>query len=98
MNLKELVEQKKNDKALQGKLDLNDINRNLILSLFGISIYGKEAHDEEILQIIIGNEEDEIKKRMKTDFDQLKQQAGSKLKKAKDGYLRYNGLIVLKPI
>lgn len=98
MNLKDLVEKKKSERSLQGKLDLNDINRDLIISLFSISIYGKEAHDDEILEIIIGNETNPFKKKMKENFDKRKQEAGAKLKKAKDGYLRHNGLIILKPI
>lgn len=77
-------------------LALDDVNRDLIVSLFSVGIYGAEARDEEIHNIIIGGGVlvKDAKKIMREEFNAIK----STLKKGKDGvYHDKNGFIVLEP-
>lgn len=91
---------KKNEKHENKKLVLEDVNRDLIVALLGISVYGKEARDDEILNIIINNgvaiasteTYDKIKARYK---DRVSKK---EIKRSKDGTIKdKNGFIVLVP-
>ncbi len=95
-NIKELIKAKEN-KKVHTNIPLNDINRDLILSLFSVSLYGKEAHDEEILSIIIGGNKSQEKASLVEEFKQKKSQYGTTMKMGKNGYYVHNGNIVLKP-
>ena len=109
-SVKDLIAQKRN-KEISTKIELKDINRDLILSLFAVSLFGKDAHDEEILSIILGHP-DETKKEekkakekapkiispiLKTSFSEKKSKLGKDLKKGKNGYLVHGSIIVLEP-
>lgn len=78
-------------------LALDDVNRDLIVSLFSVAIYGAEARDEEIHSIIIGGGElvKDTSKKLKEEFDSIK----STLKKKSDGqWYDKNGFIVVEPV
>lgn len=78
-------------------LSMDDVNRDLIASLFSVGIYGAEARDEEIHSIIIGGGTivKDAKKILRQEFDAIK----NTLKKGKDGMYRdKNGFIVLEPV
>lgn len=77
-------------------LAMEDVNRDLIVSLFAVDIYGVEARDEEIHNIIIGGGYVRIDaaKQMRKDYEAIK----STLKRGKDGMMRNpDGYIVLEP-
>lgn len=79
-------------------LTLEDVNRDLIVSLFSVSVYGAEARDEEIHNIIIGGGVyvKDARQQIKKDFDAIK--SSTKLTKGKDGYFRDpEGFIILEP-
>lgn len=80
------------------ELTLDDVNKDLIMSLFAVDVYGAEARDEEILNIIIGGGQiiKDARAIMRDDF--IKISKNGKLKKGKDGMLRdKDGYIVLEP-
>lgn len=55
VDVRAMLMAKKVEKDKQGGsgLVMKDINRDLITALLAISVYGKEARDEEILSVII---------------------------------------------
>jgi hypothetical protein len=102
MNLKEIIEKNRSSskKIEVREEDFVDLNRPLILNLFGLDVYGKEAHDEDILRIIIGKVDSlaKFKRAAKQVWDSAYAIHGKKLKLTKDGvYLTPEGKMVLKP-
>lgn len=95
-SIKDMIKAKE-EKKLKTDIPLNDINKSLILSLFSIALYGKEAHDEEILSIIIGANKSEEKEALVADFERKKKEYGASMKMGKAGYYVHNGLLVLHP-
>ena len=88
---------KKLDAKEPKKLILSDINRPLYTALFGVSIYGKDARDEEITELIIGRSDDPME-RIRRDFNRYQEKMGSSLTKRKDGtILDPDGFMVLQP-
>ena len=90
--------QAKSEKKAQKHLVLKDVNRDLIIALFAIPVYGKEARDEEILSVIINAGSAEISDRMgriRADYDQRVKD--KKIKKTKDGVRDTDGFMVLVP-
>lgn len=90
--------QAKSDKKAQKYLVLKDVNRDLIIALFAIPVYGKEARDEEILSVIINAGSAEISDlmgRIRADYDQRVKD--KKIKKTKDGVRDTDGFMVLVP-
>ncbi len=90
--------QAKSDKKAQKHLVLKDVNRDLIIALFAIPVYGKEARDEEILSVIINAGSAEISDlmgRIRADYDQRVKD--KKIKKTKDGVRDTDGFMVLVP-
>lgn len=80
------------------ELALDDVNKDLIMSLFAVDVYGAEARDEEILNIIIGGGQivKDARAIMRADFEKISK--SEKLKKGKDGMWRdKDGYIVLEP-
>ena len=80
------------------ELTLDDVNKDLIMSLFAVDVYGAEARDEEILNIIIGGGQivKDARAIMRADFEKISK--SEKLKKGKDGMWRDKyGYIVLEP-
>ena len=78
-------------------LALDDVNRDLIVSLFSVGVYGAEARDEEIHNIIIGGGVlvKDAGKILREEYDAIK----NTLKRGKDGMMRdKQGLIVLEPV
>lgn len=78
-------------------LALDDVNRDLIVSLFSVAIYGAEARDEEIHNIIIGGGVlvKDAEKKLKEEFAAIK----SSLTKKSDGqWYDKNGFIVIEPV
>ena len=81
------------------KLVLNDVNRDLVVALLGISVYGKEARDEDIMDIIIHNG---VAVTVDKRFDRIKEAYAKKvknkeIKRTKNGVRDKNGFIVLVP-
>ena len=109
-NVKDLIAQKRN-KEIATNIELKDINKDLILSLFAVSLFGKDAHDEEILTIILGLPEEGKKEEKKStkkepakknvvfqsSFAEKKKRLGKELKKGQNGYLVHGSKIVLEP-
>lgn len=90
--------QAKSEKKAQKHLVLKDVNRDLIIALFAIPVYGKEARDEEILSVIINAGSAEISDLMghiRADYDQRVKD--KKIKKTKDGVRDTDGFMVLVP-
>lgn len=90
--------QAKSEKKAQKHLVLKDVNRDLIIALFAIPVYGKEARDEEILSVIINAgsaEVSDLMTRIRADYDQ--QVKDKKIKKTKDGVRDTDGFMVLVP-
>ena len=90
--------QAKSEKKAQKHLVLKDVNRDLIIALFAIPVYGKEARDEEILSVIINAGSAEISGlmgRIRADYDQRVKD--KKIKKTKDGVRDTDGFMVLVP-
>ena len=90
--------QAKSEKKAQKHLVLKDVNRDLIIALFAIPVYGKEARDEEILSVIINAGSAEISDlmgRIWADYDQRVKD--KKIKKTKDGVRDTDGFMVLVP-
>ena len=89
---------KKAEKKNSSQLVMKDVNRSLITSLLAISVYGKDARDEEILSVIInaGMGSNPWAKRLRALADQrIKDKA---IKKGKDGQYRDNdGFLILIP-
>lgn len=78
-------------------LALDDVNRDLIVSLFSVGVYGAEARDEEIHNIIIGGGVlvKDAGKILREEYDAIK----NTLKRGKDGMMRdKQGFIVLEPV
>lgn len=79
------------------KLVLEDINRPLFSALFGISVYGKDARDESIMELIVGQREDPMVK-IRNAFRQRQQVEGAAWKRLKDGtIIDAEGFMVLQP-
>lgn len=91
----------KQEKNETTKLALKDIHRDLIVALTAITIYGKEARDEEILSIIINGTAPEAKKtptyleRITESFNA--RMAKKEIKKVNGEYRDANGFLVLVP-
>ena len=84
------------------KLAFKDVNRPLVTGLLALSVYGREARDEEILSIIINAGEGALMdgglmERIRTNYDTLVKE--KKLKKEKDGTTRLKdtGFQILVP-
>ena len=90
---------KKHNKQKPKQLMLQDVNRDLIVALLAVPVYGKDARDEEILSIIINSGT----MTLRTLVGDIKKEFESKvkaktLKKGKDGFMRdKEGFIHLKP-
>lgn len=110
-NVKDLIA--KRNKEISTNIELKDINKDLILSLFAVSLFGKDAHDEEILSIILGIPEEDVKKAGKKEkkkdkadrtktvlnncFSEKKKLYGKELQTNSAGYLVRGSKIILEP-
>lgn len=97
IDIKSAIMKKQNDKIAKTKLTLNDVNRQLIIALTALPVYGKEVRDEEILSLIIngGVESDQLKQ-IKNDF--WKKLENKEVKMTKGYYRNKDGFIVMSPI
>ena len=89
---------KKQEEKQSTGLVMKDVNRDLITALLAISVYGKEARDEEILSVIInaGSNVNPLYDRVCESYEQKIK--GRKLTKGKDGIVRdADGFQVLTP-
>ena len=79
-------------------LVIKDVNRDLIVALLAIPVYGKEARDEEILSVIINAGATDVcdtLKRIRNRYDQrLKDK---EIKKSRSGVVDTEGFLVLVP-
>lgn len=81
------------------KLLLQDVNRDLIIALLAIPVYGKDARDEDILSIIINPGALGFQKSLDQIKDEYNKAVKAKtLKKSKDGFAHNKeGFIKLTP-
>lgn len=90
---------KKNGGEKPSKLLLRDVNKDLIVALLAVPVYGKDARDEDILSIIINPgslQFDSLIGKIKSAFET--EVKAKNLKKSKDGFTRdKDGFIHLKP-
>lgn len=89
----------KKQEGKKTKLVLKDVNRNLLISLLCLPVYGKEARDEEILSVIInaGAPVDMADTMTKIREHYNKLVADKKVKKTKTGVRDTDGFLVLVP-
>lgn len=99
-DVRALLMKKGEEKKNAGKrLVMKDVNRDLMIALLAIPVYGKEARDEEILSVIINagvnDVRDQITK-IRENYNKLL--AEKKIKKTKAGGVRdTDGFMVLVP-
>lgn len=96
-DVRAMIMAKKAEKNSTG-LVMKDVNRDLITSLLAISVYGKDARDEEILSVIInaGSDVNPLFEKICKAYEQKVKD--KKVKKSKDGTVRdLEGFIVLAP-
>ena len=91
----------RNKRRMKPRSALKDIHRDLIVALTAITIYGKEARDEEILSIIINGTAPEAKK-TPTYLERITESFNARLakkeiKKVNGEYRDANGFLVLVP-
>lgn len=100
MDVRALLMKKSEEKSNAGKrVVMKDVNRDLMVALLAIPVYGKEARDEEILSVIINaggvDVSDQIAK-IRENYNKLV--AEKKIKKTKAGGVRdLDGYMVLVP-
>lgn len=99
LDIKAMISKKSNDKLLGKHMVLRDVNRDLIMALLAIPIYGKEARDEEILSVIINSgTTDSITGLDRVKAIHEKRVANKEIKKEKGGvYRNKSGFLVLVP-
>lgn len=96
VDIRAMIAKKQQDKVKGSKLVMKDINRDLIVALLALPVYGKEVRDEEILSIIInGGVTSSHFERMKSNFN--KRLEAGEIKKTKGEYRDKEGFIVLVP-
>lgn len=97
VNVKALLTAKFENKA-KSQLVMKDVNRDLIVALLAIPVYGKEARDEEILSVIINAgaaDVSDIMLRIREEYD--KKVKEKRVKKTKNGVVDTDGFMVLVP-
>lgn len=100
LDIKAILLKKQQDRMKNKSLVFQDVNRPLVTALLGISIYGKDARDDDIMTIIIngsvGGHDTDIMTQIKDHHDGLVKD--KQLKKGKDGmYRNKDGFIILTP-
>lgn len=96
VDIRAIIAKKQDERNQKSRLVLRDINRDLIIALTALPVYGKEVRDEEILTIIInGGVKSNCLDRIKTTFeDRVK---SKDIKKVKGEYRDNDGFLVLVP-
>lgn len=97
VNVKALLTAKSENKA-KSQLVMKDVNRDLIVALLAIPVYGKKARDEEILSVIINAgaaDVSDIMLRIREEYD--KKVKEKRVKKTKNGVVDTDGFMVLVP-
>lgn len=103
MNISEIINSRKEAKK-EIEVDsriARDLNRPLIMALFGIDVYGGEATDDTIIELIIGkNEVSPAKASLIQAAEDLwdRCQLTGNVVKGKDGKMYHNGRLLLRPI
>lgn len=98
-NILDVISSKESKANKRDESILNDVNHDLITALFALPLYGKVAHDEEILTLIINAGVSGYQ----TLLNNIREQFNTKLKakeikKSKDGHYRDKaGFIRLRP-
>lgn len=98
--IRAILLKKQNQRDTRAKrLLLQDVNRDLIVALLAIPVYGKDARDEDILSIIINPGALGSQKTLEQIRSEYAAAVKAKeLKKSKDGFTRNkDGLIRLTP-
>lgn len=96
VDIRAAIMKKQNDKIKKTRVMLDDVNKELIIALTALPVYGKEVRDEEILTLIInGGVQSSYLERMKKRF-KAELESGE-VKKVKGEYRNKDGFIVLAP-
>ena len=88
----------KSESKKSSQVVMKDVNRDLIVALLAIPVYGKEARDEEILSVIINAGAAEVSDligKIRADYNQRVKD--KKIKKTKEGVRDTDGFMVLVP-
>lgn len=97
-SISDLIKKKKELKTVAVKdIEVVDLNRPLILALFAIDVFGKDAADDDIVQVIIGGKNKARFKMFEQCWDEAKASAKSFKKNAKNGQYYADGMLVLRP-
>lgn len=97
-SISELIKKKKEVREIEvPNIQVVDLNKPLILSLFAIDVYGKDGNDEEVIRVIIGGG---VSKSRLEVFERCWDEASQskKFKKGKDGRYYDGDMRVLRPI
>ena len=96
VDIRAMIAKKQEDKLKSSKLVMKDVNRDLIVALLALPVYGKEARDDEILSIIInGGVESSYMDKIRAQFNTRLE--NHEIKKVKGEYRDSDGFMVLVP-
>lgn len=99
VDIKSLLLKKNAERTSTNRMVMKDVNRDLIVALLAIPVYGKEARDEEILSIIINAGVAEVSDsltKIRENYDKMLKD--KKIKKDKNGNtVDTDGFMVLVP-
>lgn len=100
MDVRALLLKKSEEKSHKNKrVVLKDVNRDLMVALLAIPVYGKEARDEEILSVIINAGVNDVTRQLdkiRENYNRMVRE--KKVKKTKAGGVRdTDGYMVLVP-
>ncbi len=96
LDIRAMISKKQEDKINKNKLVLRDVNRDLLIALTALPVYGKDVRDEEILTIIInGGVRTSCYQTIKERFNE--RLVNKEIKKVKGEYRDDKGFLVLVP-
>ena len=96
VNIRAMIAKKQEEKMKSSHLVMKDVNRDLIVALLALPVYGKEARDDEILTIIInGGVESTYLDKIRDNFNSRVEK--HEIKKVKGEYRDADGFLVLVP-
>lgn len=98
------IVKKKNKKVIEAKAPFVDMNRGIILTLLAVDVIGKDARDEEVVELILSegmnlSQDDKFTKGLAEDFKKQQELYGKglKLDKKLGHYINPLGQVVFRP-
>jgi len=91
---------KKKERIIKTNAEFIDINKPLMKALFGISVWGKEAYEEDVMELIIGDYDDSIgegKRLFQAIYEEGKAKFGKNLRTKSGRIVDPEGRIYLIP-